>query len=141
MGWLRPCAKHESGHIGKLIPIAMNTDTGFSLDRAGIHRYQKNRAPYLLIDHVEKVVPGVSADGYLDLKADMRFFPVHWAGDPNMPGLLQIESLVQMAALTLLTLPSYLDRYMILEYWANKEVYSADIDLRVLDLIVNESLL
>ena len=107
MGWSRPCTKHESSHIGKLIAIAMNTETGFSLDRDGIHRCQKNRDPYLLIDHVEKVVPGVSADGYLDLKDDMWFFPVHWVGDPNMPGLLQIESLVQMAALTLLTLPSY----------------------------------
>ena len=27
------------------------------------------------------------------------------AEDPNMPGMLQIESLVQMAALTVLTLP------------------------------------
>ena len=30
---------------------------------------------------------------------------MHWPNDPNMPGMLQIESLVQMAALTVLTLP------------------------------------
>ena len=80
---------------------------GFSLDRDGIQRIQKNRDPYLLIDHVEEVVPGVSARGYKDLGEDTWFFSVHWPGDPNMPGLLQIESLVQMAALTVLTLPDH----------------------------------
>ena len=32
------------------------------------------------------------------------FFKVHWKNDPNMPGMLQIESLVQMSALSILTL-------------------------------------
>ena len=30
---------------------------------------------------------------------------MHWPNDPNMPGMLQIEALVQMCALSLLTLP------------------------------------
>ena len=30
---------------------------------------------------------------------------MHWPKDPNMPGMLQIEALVQMAALTILTMP------------------------------------
>ena len=76
----------------------------FSLDLHGIKKYQRNRYPYLMIDHVTEVIPGVSADGYKDLKDDW-FFKVHWPEDPNMPGMLQIESLVQMAALTVLTLP------------------------------------
>ena len=69
-----------------------------------IKEYQKNRAPYLMIDHVDEVIPGVSAKGYKDLKDDW-FFKVHWPSDPNMPGMLQIEALVQTAALTVLTLP------------------------------------
>ena len=28
-------------------------------------------------------------------------FKVHWPNDPNMPGMLQIESLVQMCALAI----------------------------------------
>jgi 3-hydroxymyristoyl/3-hydroxydecanoyl-(acyl carrier protein) dehydratase len=28
---------------------------------------------------------------------DEWFFKVHWPNDPNMPGMLQIEALVQMA--------------------------------------------
>ena len=76
-----------------------------TLDLKGIHDYQQNRDPYLLIDFVEEVIPGVSARGYKDLKINDWFFKVHWPGDPNMPGMLQVEALIQMCALTILTLP------------------------------------
>ena len=76
-----------------------------SLDLNGIKEYQQNREPYLLIDFAEEVIPGVSAKGYKDLNIDEWFFKVHWPNDPNMPGMLQIESLVQMCALSILSLP------------------------------------
>ena len=75
------------------------------LDLAGIHEYQRNRAPYLLMDIAEEVIPGVSAIGYKDLHPDEWFFKVHWPGNPNMPGMLQVEALIQMCALAVLTLP------------------------------------
>lgn len=75
------------------------------LDKKGIQEYQRNRHPYLMIDFVEEVIPGVSAKGYKDLTEKDWFFECHWPGDPNMPGMLQIEALVQMCALTVLTLP------------------------------------
>lgn len=75
------------------------------LDKKKILEYQQNRDPYLLIDHATEVVPGVSAKGYKILKNDEWFFKVHWPNDPNMPGMLQIEALVQMCALSILTLP------------------------------------
>lgn len=75
------------------------------LDKEGIHEYQRNRYPYLLIDAAEEVIPGVSARGYKDLTTNDWFFECHWPGDPNMPGMLQIEALVQMCALAVLTLP------------------------------------
>tara|TARA_B100001996_G_scaffold361097_1_gene327577 strand:- start:1529 stop:1984 length:456 start_codon:yes stop_codon:yes gene_type:complete len=74
------------------------------LNREKILEYQKNRDPYLMIDHANKVVPGELSEGYKDLKNDEWFFKVHWENDPNMPGMLQIESLVQMCALGILTL-------------------------------------
>ena len=74
------------------------------LNREKILEYQKNRDPYLMIDYATKVVPGEISEGYKDLKKDEWFFKVHWPNDPNMPGLLQIESLVQMCALSILTL-------------------------------------
>ena len=77
----------------------------FSLDKSGIYEYQQNREPYLLIDYASEIIPGVSAKGYKDLKNDEWFFKVHWPSDPNMPGMLQIEALVQMCALSILSLP------------------------------------
>ena len=77
----------------------------FSLDKKGIHEYQQNREPYLLIDFATEIIPGKSAKGYKDVGNDEWFFKVHWPSDPNMPGMLQIEALVQMCALSILSLP------------------------------------
>ena len=85
-----------------------------TLNKEEICEYQQNRDPYLMIDFVEKVVPGKSAIGYKDLKEDEWFFKVHWPGDPNMPGMLQIESLVQMCALSILCLPGNKGKVMYL---------------------------
>jgi 3-hydroxyacyl-[acyl-carrier-protein] dehydratase len=76
------------------------------LNKDEILEYQQNREPYLLIDYVEKVEPGVSAKGYVDInKSKNWILDVHWPNDKNFPGMLQIESLIQMGALILLTLP------------------------------------
>lgn len=75
------------------------------LTKEEILEYQQNKPPYLMIDLVEEVIPGKSAKGYKYLDPKEWFFKVHWPSDPNMPGMLQIESLVQMCALSLLTLP------------------------------------
>tara|TARA_Y100000816_G_scaffold100250_1_gene69903 strand:- start:46041 stop:46508 length:468 start_codon:yes stop_codon:yes gene_type:complete len=76
------------------------------LDINKIKEYQQNRYPYLMIDCATEVIPGKSAKGYKDLSQDEWFFKVHWPKDPNMPGMLQIEALVQMSALSILTLPN-----------------------------------
>ena len=84
------------------------------LDKKSILAYQKNRDPYLMIDYAEEIIPGKSAKGYKDLTVDEWFFKVHWENDPNMPGMLQIESLVQMCALSILTLPGNKGKVMYL---------------------------
>ena len=75
------------------------------LDLNGLHEYQQNRYPYLLIDIAEEVIPGKSAKGYKNLNDDDWWFEVHFPGDPNMPGMLQVEALAQMSSLIILTLP------------------------------------
>lgn len=79
--------------------------TALRLEHEDILAYQANRFPYLLIDVAEAVVPGVSAAGYKYLSATDWFFACHFPGDPNMPAMLQIEALVQMTALAIVTLP------------------------------------
>ena len=75
------------------------------LNKKQILKIQKNRDPYLLIDCATKVIPGLSIEGYKILKKNEWFFKVHWPGDPNMPGMLQVEAMVQMSSLIILTLP------------------------------------
>jgi 3-hydroxyacyl-[acyl-carrier-protein] dehydratase len=50
-----------------------------------------------MIDEAEEVIPGKSAKGFKYLDPNEWYFKVHWPSDPNMPGMLQIESLVQMS--------------------------------------------
>ena len=75
------------------------------LSRKRIIKRQKNRDPYLMIDQATKVRPGKSVEGYKILKKNEWFFKVHWPGDPNMPGMLQVEGMVQMSSLIIFTLP------------------------------------
>lgn len=75
------------------------------LDREALLEVQRNRLPYLLVDEAEEVVPGVRAKGYKLLPPDTWFFACHFPGDPNMPGMLQVEAMVQLTALALFTMP------------------------------------
>ena len=75
------------------------------LDKKKIKEFQQNRGSYLMIDHASKVIPGKISNGYKELEKDEWFFKVHWPNDPNMPGMLQIEALVQMCSLAIVTLP------------------------------------
>ena len=84
------------------------------LDKNKIIEYQKNRDPYLMIDEATSVIPGKSAKGFKDLTKNEWFFKVHWPEDPNMPGMLQIEALVQMCALSILSLPGNKGKVMYL---------------------------
>ena len=78
---------------------------GFSLNCNELQEYQQNRYPYLMIDHVDEVIPGKSAKGYKNLTMNEWFFPSHFPDEPNMPGALQLESLAQMLTIAITTLP------------------------------------
>ena len=84
------------------------------LSKKQIIKIQKNRDPYLLIDYATKVVPGKSVEGYKILKKNEWFFKVHWPGDPNMPGMLQVEAMVQMSSLIIFTLPNISEKTLYL---------------------------
>ena len=84
------------------------------LNKTKILEYQKNRDPYLMIDFADEVIPGKSSRGYKDLNINDWIFKVHWENDPNLPGMLQIEALVQMSSLAVLTLPGNKGKVMYL---------------------------
>jgi len=78
---------------------------GFSLNSVELLRFQPNRFPFLMIDHVDWVIPGESAKGFKNLTTNEWFFPIHFPGNPNMPGALQLEALAQMLTIAITTLP------------------------------------
>ena len=85
-----------------------------TLNKDQILEFQQNKDPYLFVDHATEVIPGVSAKGYKKFLDDDWFFKVHWQNDPNVPGMLQIESLVQMSSLSIVTLPNLKNKILYL---------------------------
>ena len=83
-----------------------NRKKKFSLNSVELQNYQPNRYPFLMIDHVDLVVPGVEANVYSNLTNNEWFFPIHFPGHPNVPGALQLEALAQMLTVAITTLPN-----------------------------------
>ena len=78
---------------------------GFSLNALELQKYQPNRYPFLMLDYVTEVIPGISAKGYKNLTNNEWYFPIHFPDGPNMPGALQLEALAQMLTVAITTLP------------------------------------
>ncbi len=70
-----------------------------------IESYFKNRYPLLMIDVVEEVEPGKYAKGYKNFSNNEWFFPAHFADNPNVPGTILLESMLDMMCMAILTLP------------------------------------
>ena len=62
------------------------------------------RAPFLMIDRVEEVVPGQSCVAYKNVCINEWYFQGHFPGMPIMPGVLITESLAQTGAVAILSL-------------------------------------
>jgi 3-hydroxyacyl-[acyl-carrier-protein] dehydratase len=62
-----------------------------------------HRPPFLLVDEVTALEPGVSAAGRWRLTGDEPFFAGHFPGRPTCPGVLMVESIAQLGAIAVLT--------------------------------------
>ena len=66
------------------------------------HRY-----PFLLIDTIEEIEPGVRAVGKKCVSMNEPYFQGHFPGNPVMPGVLIIEALAQVGAVAMLAQESF----------------------------------
>ncbi|NTU78539.1 MAG: 3-hydroxyacyl-ACP dehydratase FabZ [Chloroflexales bacterium] len=66
------------------------------------HRY-----PFLLIDRILELEPGVRAVGEKLVSANEPQFTGHFPGNPVFPGVLIVEAMAQAGAVAALSLPEY----------------------------------
>ena len=62
-----------------------------------------HRPPFLFVDEVTALEPGLSGSGLWHLTGDEWFFAGHFPDRPTLPGVLMCEAIAQMGAIAVLT--------------------------------------
>ena len=62
-----------------------------------------HRPPFLFVDEILELTPGVSATATWRLTGDEWFFSGHFPGRPTLPGVLMCEAIAQTGALAILS--------------------------------------
>lgn len=75
------------------------------LNKEQIKEIIPHRDPFLLIDEIVELEPGVRAVGKKYLRPDEFWFAGHFPQEPVQPGVLTIEMLAQTGAVCSLSLP------------------------------------
>jgi 3-hydroxyacyl-[acyl-carrier-protein] dehydratase len=84
----------------------MSADTQFPAPQDVI----AHRPPFLFVDEVVALEPGVSATGRWTLTGDEWFFAGHFPGRPTLPGVLMCEAIAQVGAIAVLTAERFAGR-------------------------------
>ncbi len=66
------------------------------------HRY-----PFLLVDKIIEMEVGKKAVGIKNVTINEPFFQGHFPGNPIMPGVLMVEALAQVGAVSILSMDEY----------------------------------
>ena len=63
-----------------------------------------HREPFLMVDRVDELEPGVKATGVKAISGNEWYFMGHFADKKVMPGVLIVEAIAQMGGIALLTM-------------------------------------
>lgn len=90
----------------------MTTDTSpptvrLPLEAADVMQILPHRYPFLMVDRVVELEPGVRAVALKAVTANEPQFTGHFPERPIMPGVLMVEALAQTAGIAVVTLPEY----------------------------------
>ena len=80
-----------------------------TLDRSQIEALIPHRDPFLLIDRVTELEPGVRAVAEHTFTGKEWYQAGHFPGNPIVPGVILIESCAQAATVMAMSLPEYRD--------------------------------
>ena len=75
------------------------------MDIKGIMATLPHRYPFLLVDRITELEPGVRAVGLKNVTANEPQFTGHWPENPVMPGVLMLEAMAQVGGVFLLSEP------------------------------------
>jgi 3-hydroxyacyl-[acyl-carrier-protein] dehydratase len=66
-----------------------------------------HRAPFLFVDEITELTPGISASAIWKLTGNETFFEGHFPGRPTLPGVLMCEAIAQTGALAIVSDPKF----------------------------------
>ncbi|UNC90758.1 3-hydroxyacyl-ACP dehydratase FabZ [Candidatus Contubernalis alkaliaceticus] len=74
------------------------------LNSVEIQKIIPHRPPFLLVDQILKLEPGVKAVGLKNVSINEPFFVGHFPDYPVMPGVLIVEAMAQVGTVALLSM-------------------------------------
>ncbi|MDO9574805.1 MAG: 3-hydroxyacyl-ACP dehydratase FabZ [Candidatus Contubernalis sp.] len=77
------------------------------LNSVEIQKIIPHRPPFLLVDQILELEPGVKAVGLKNVSINEPFFVGHFPDYPVMPGVLIVEAMAQVGAVALLSLEDF----------------------------------
>lgn len=80
------------------------------LNNIDIQKILPHRYPFLLVDKITEVEYGKKAVGIKNVTINEPFFQGHFPGNPIMPGVLIVEALAQVGAISMLGLEENKDK-------------------------------